>query len=203
MSDTGLRMAVPMARRAFRACADAYRREGGGAAALASAADRLGGEREGEDDDEGEREDGGGGKGGIGVYRRDDDDGDGGGSDSAAAIPPPPPPPPPLTGLALLYGPSGSMPPHFDSPTQPGRAEEWLTMFRVGCDVLFRLGDEVLIVGDGDAVVMDSMSVLHGVESVVAPLRTSKIVGEEGKEEEEEEEEEDLAIRAGLPIPGN
>ena len=45
----------------------------------------------------------------------------------------------PLTGLVLLYGPKGSMSPHYDSPTQPGQRQEWLAMMTVGNPVDFCL----------------------------------------------------------------
>jgi hypothetical protein len=74
----------------------------------------------------------------------------------------------PLTGLSLLYGPQSSMSPHYDSPTQPGQKEEWLCMFTFGSSLLFRLDDETVKMKSGDALVMDSMSVLHGVERILA-----------------------------------
>lgn len=72
-----------------------------------------------------------------------------------------------LTGLALLYGPHASMNAHYDSPTQPQQCEEWLVMMTVGNDVQFRCNEEFLLLHSGDALVMDSMAVLHGVEQVV------------------------------------
>jgi hypothetical protein len=74
----------------------------------------------------------------------------------------------PLTGLALLYGPQASMSPHYDSPTQPGQRSEWLVMITVGLNVNFRLQEQVHQLKSGDVVVLDSMRVLHGVESIVA-----------------------------------
>ncbi|KAL7560647.1 hypothetical protein ACA910_001331 [Epithemia clementina (nom. ined.)] len=72
----------------------------------------------------------------------------------------------PLTGLALMYGLAASMPPHYDSPTQPGKREEWLCMITIGQSVLFRCNDETLKLESGDVLVMDSMSVLHGVNQI-------------------------------------
>ena len=74
-----------------------------------------------------------------------------------------------LTGIALLYGPSATMKPHYDSPTQPNQREEWLIMFTLGNDVLFQLNDRQLCLSSGDALVMDSMNVLHGVVSILPP----------------------------------
>jgi hypothetical protein len=73
----------------------------------------------------------------------------------------------PLAGLVLLYGLQASMPPHYDSPTQPGQREEWLVMMTMGNDVRFRCNDDVVQLQSGDVLVMDSMAVLHGVESIV------------------------------------
>jgi hypothetical protein len=73
----------------------------------------------------------------------------------------------PLAGLALLYGLKASMPPHYDSPTQPGQREEWLVMMTMGNDVRFRCNDDIVQLKSGDVLVMDSMAVLHGVESIV------------------------------------
>lgn len=73
----------------------------------------------------------------------------------------------PLAGLALLYGLKASMPPHYDSPTQPGQREEWLIMMTMGRDVRFRCDDDIVQLQSGDVLVMDSMAVLHGVESIV------------------------------------
>lgn len=71
-----------------------------------------------------------------------------------------------LTGLALMYGQEASMPPHYDSPTQKNQKSEWLCMFSMGHAIRFRCNDEILQVRSGDALVMDSMSVFHGVQSV-------------------------------------
>lgn len=71
-----------------------------------------------------------------------------------------------LTGLSLLYGPNGKMLAHHDSPTQPGRRDEWLCSFSIGATTYFRCNDEVIELQSGDALVMDSMAVLHGVESI-------------------------------------
>ena len=71
-----------------------------------------------------------------------------------------------LTGLSLLYGPSSYMSPHYDSPTQPGQREEWLCMFTMGLPCVFRLDDKTVEMKSGDALVMDSMAVLHGVERI-------------------------------------
>ena len=73
----------------------------------------------------------------------------------------------PLTGLVLLYGPKGSMSPHYDSPTQPGQRQEWLAMMTVGNPVDFVCNDQVLTLQSGDALVMDSMAVLHGVKAIL------------------------------------
>jgi hypothetical protein len=61
------------------------------------------------------------------------------------------------------------MKPHYDSPTQPNQREEWLIMFTLGNDVLFQLDDRQLCLSSGDALVMDSMNVLHGVVSILPP----------------------------------
>jgi hypothetical protein len=74
---------------------------------------------------------------------------------------------PPLSGLALLYGIRASMTPHYDSPTQPGQREEWLVMITLGNSVHFRCNDETIRLDSGDALVMDSMATLHGVETIV------------------------------------
>lgn len=71
-----------------------------------------------------------------------------------------------LTGLALLYGPSAKMTPHFDSPTQPNQRHEWLVMFTIGNAVDFICNDDILTLVSGDALVMDSMAVLHGVRGI-------------------------------------
>mmetsp|Transcript_255 Transcript_255/g.371 ORF Transcript_255/g.371 Transcript_255/m.371 type:complete len:249 (-) Transcript_255:474-1220(-) len=73
-----------------------------------------------------------------------------------------------LTGVALLYGPCGKMTPHFDSPTQPEQKEEWLVMFSMGNDVLFQVNDRQIRLSSGDALIMDAMSVLHGVVSILS-----------------------------------
>ena len=73
----------------------------------------------------------------------------------------------PLAGLVLLYGLQASMPSHYDSPTQPGQREEWLVMLTMGNDVRFRCNDDIVQLQSGDVLVMDSMAVLHGVESIV------------------------------------
>jgi hypothetical protein len=73
----------------------------------------------------------------------------------------------PLTGLALLYGLKASKLAHYDSPTQPGQREEWLAMMTMGRDVRFRCNDDIVQLQSGDVLVMDSMAVLHGVESIV------------------------------------
>jgi hypothetical protein len=73
----------------------------------------------------------------------------------------------PLAGLVLLYGLQASMPAHCDSPTQPGQREEWLIMMTMGNDVRFRCNDDIVQLQSGDVLVMDSMAVLHGVESIV------------------------------------
>ena len=73
----------------------------------------------------------------------------------------------PLTGLSLLYGPHASMSPHYDSPTQPLQREEWLVMMTAGHPILFRCNDQVLRLESGDAMVLDSMAVFHGVERVI------------------------------------
>lgn len=73
----------------------------------------------------------------------------------------------PLTGLALLYGVHTSMPPHYDSPTQPGRRHEWLVMLTLGNPVIFRCNDTRILLQSGDVLVMDSMGVLHGIDDVL------------------------------------
>jgi len=70
-----------------------------------------------------------------------------------------------LTGIALIYGLKASMSPHYDSPVENQRYE-WLCMFSMGCSIRFRCDNEILLVCSGDAVVIDSMNVFHGVESV-------------------------------------
>ena len=73
----------------------------------------------------------------------------------------------PLTGLVLLYGPNAHMKPHYDSPTQPGQRHEWLACISLGATANFRCNQDVLQLESGDALVMDSMAVLHGVEGIV------------------------------------
>jgi hypothetical protein len=87
----------------------------------------------------------------------------------------------PLTGLSLLYGPSSSMTPHYDSPTQPGQREEWLCMMTMGLPCVFRLDDLTIELKSRDALVMDSKATLHGVEKI------------------SESEDGDLCSRIGLP----
>lgn len=58
------------------------------------------------------------------------------------------------------------MSPHYDSPTQKNQDSEWLCMFSMGHTIRFRCNDEILQVRSGDALVMDSMRVFHGVQSV-------------------------------------
>ena len=70
-------------------------------------------------------------------------------------------------GLALLYGPDSKMSPHYDSPTQPGQGQEWLAMLTVGKSVDFVCNNDVITLMSGDALVMDSMAVLHGVKGIV------------------------------------
>lgn len=71
-----------------------------------------------------------------------------------------------LAGLALLYGPAASMLAHYDSPTQPGVPFEWLVVMTLGRAVRFRCNHNILTLQSGDVLVMDSMAVLHGVESI-------------------------------------
>ena len=73
----------------------------------------------------------------------------------------------PLTGISLLYGPESVMKSHYDSPTQPGQRDEWLAMLSIGNPVLFRCNERIETLNSGDALVMDSMAVLHGVEGIV------------------------------------
>jgi hypothetical protein len=73
----------------------------------------------------------------------------------------------PLTGTSLLYGPNASMKPHYDSPTQPNQKEEWLCILSVGLTTVFRCDNETFRIDSGDALVMDSMAVLHGVEKIL------------------------------------
>jgi hypothetical protein len=89
-----------------------------------------------------------------------------------------------LTGLSLLYGPNATMNAHCDSPTQPQQREEWLVMMTVGNSVRFRCNDELLLLHSGDALVMDSMAVLHGVQEIVVC-------------------DPDMAPILGLPVPGS
>jgi hypothetical protein len=89
-----------------------------------------------------------------------------------------------LTGLALIYGPNATMNAHCDSPTQPHQREEWLIMMTVGNSVRFRCNDELLLLHSGDALVMDSMAVLHGVQEIVVS-------------------DPDMAPTVGLPVPGS
>lgn len=90
----------------------------------------------------------------------------------------------PMTGLSLLYNPSASMSAHYDSPTQPGRMEEWLCSFTLGMPCLFRLNECVIALKSGDALVMDSMAVLHGVERIL------------------ESRGDDICSQVGLPVEG-
>jgi hypothetical protein len=73
----------------------------------------------------------------------------------------------PLTGTALVYGRNASMKPHYDSPTQPNQTEEWLCIISFGLTMVFRCDNDAFRVESGDALVMDSMAVLHGVESIL------------------------------------
>jgi alkylated DNA repair dioxygenase AlkB len=73
----------------------------------------------------------------------------------------------PLTGLVLLYGPNSFMKAHYDSPTQPGQKNEWLACLSLGETCNFRCNHDILLLESGDALVMDSMSTLHGVEGIV------------------------------------
>lgn len=59
------------------------------------------------------------------------------------------------------------MSPHYDSPTQPGQGQEWLAMLTVGKSVDFVCNNDVITLTSGDALVMDSMAVLHGVKGIV------------------------------------
>ena len=77
----------------------------------------------------------------------------------------------PVTGVALLYGLKASMLPHYDSPTQPGQQEEWLSMTTIGQSVFFRCNSDTLHLESGDVLVMDSMSVLHGVDRVAVECK--------------------------------
>jgi len=75
--------------------------------------------------------------------------------------------PPPLTGTALCYGPHAFMKPHYDSPTSRNSGgDEWLVVLSLGKDVHFRCDSNIIVMEDGDALVMDSAKVLHGVEGV-------------------------------------
>jgi hypothetical protein len=91
----------------------------------------------------------------------------------------------PLTGLVLLYGPHASMTPHYDSPTQPGKREEWLAMITIGADVEFVCNQELVTLQSGDALVMDSMATLHGVHRILLSSTTSR---------------DDESIKLGLPV---
>jgi hypothetical protein len=89
-----------------------------------------------------------------------------------------------LTGLALIYGPNATMNAHCDSPTQPHQREEWLVMMTVGNSVRFRCNEDLLLLNSGDALVMDSMAVLHGVQEIVVS-------------------DPDMAPTVGLSVPGS
>ena len=89
-----------------------------------------------------------------------------------------------LTGLSLLYGPNAAMNAHCDSPTQRQQREEWLVMMTLGNSVQFRCNDELLLLHSGDALIMDSMAVLHGVQEIVVC-------------------HPDMAPILGLPVPGS
>jgi len=111
-----------------------------------------------------------------------------------------------LTGLSLLYGPNAVMSPHYDSSTQPGQREEWLVMFTVGSDVLFRCNEDILTLSSGDALVMDSMSVLHGVEGIrEREISNCKEIdsSSETKKAEYYIEKTDSALYYGLPLKGS
>ena len=96
-----------------------------------------------------------------------------------------------LTGLALLYGPKGTMLPHYDAPTQPGQQEEWLCMMTMGANVDFVLDDVVVTMQSGDCLVMDSMAIQHGVKCI-AP---STII--------HQNQDAELSIRNILPVKGS
>jgi hypothetical protein len=81
----------------------------------------------------------------------------------------------PLSGLSLLYGVGASMPSHYDSPTQPGQRDEWLAMITLGNSVTFRCNSDVLTIHSGDALVMDSMAVLHGVERILPDISENPV----------------------------
>jgi hypothetical protein len=74
-----------------------------------------------------------------------------------------------LTGIALLYGPKGCMPAHYDSPTQPLQRMELLVLLSLGSTTVFTCSNdqEPLHLFSGDALVMDSMAVLHGVQQII------------------------------------
>ena len=74
-----------------------------------------------------------------------------------------------LTGIALVYGPLARMVAHHDSASRPGQRHEWLAMITLGNAVRFRLGDEARVLFSGDALVMDAMATLHGVDGVLSP----------------------------------
>ena len=76
-----------------------------------------------------------------------------------------------LSGVVLAYGLNGSMPPHYDSPTQPGQREEWLAMITVGQSVDFPCNNDNLKLESGDVLVMDSMAILHGVDGILSDAR--------------------------------
>jgi hypothetical protein len=59
------------------------------------------------------------------------------------------------------------MKPHYDSATQPNQKEEWLCILSLGLTAVFRCDKERLYLESGDALVMDSMAVLHGVDRVL------------------------------------
>jgi hypothetical protein len=89
----------------------------------------------------------------------------------------------PLSGLSLLYGINSSMSPHYDSPTIPGRREEWLCLMSFGNTMMFRCNDNIFAVDSGDVIVMDSMAVLHGVEQIV-----------------QDKSDPTLSLKLGLPL---
>jgi len=55
-------------------------------------------------------------------------------------------------------------------------------MFSVGAPILFRCDDVVLTIDSGDALVMDSMKVLHGVEGVLATVIPTQEGGVNGNQ---------------------
>jgi hypothetical protein len=104
-----------------------------------------------------------------------------------------------LTGLALLYGPRGSMKAHFDSPTQPGQRNEWLANISLGLPVDFVCNTDIVRLYSGDVLVMDSMAVLHGVKQIVMTDEAHQ--SDSGTQTDNNPLHHDFCNRIGLPGP--